>query len=160
MNKAGVDLSKYKAPGGFNKEGQSSSFLATNGVVVGGAVAMAAAYGAAAALGKGQGFRSKIKWNGVSRLGTAAYMNIATYSLLSLTNMKVDTPLGVANAAASVAGLGFTAAYPFAMNKLLRNADFGNAGFKKSYGSLFSDYRTDSKASATFETVVLGRKAL
>jgi hypothetical protein len=46
------------------------------------------------------------------------------------------------------------------MNKMLRSADFGDAKFKKSFGSLFSDYRTDSKASATFETVVLGRKAL
>lgn len=115
---------------------------------------------ALAVLGKGEGFRSKIKYNGVSRIGTAAYMNIATYSLLSLTNLKVDTPLGVANTVAALGGVAFTAAYPFAMNKLLKNTDFGDPKSKKSFGSLFSDYRTDSKASATFETVVLGRKAI
>jgi len=160
LEKAGVDLSKYKAPGGFNKQGQSSSVLSTNGVIIGATAGIAVAYGALAVLGKGEGFRSKIKYNGVSRIGTAAYMNIATYSLLSLTNLKVDTPLGVANTVAALGGVAFTAAYPFAMNKLLKGTDFGDPKSKKSFGSLFSDYRTDSKASATFETVVLGRKAI
>jgi len=161
LEKAGVDLSEYEAPGGFNKQGQSSSFLSTNGLVVGGAVAAGAVYAGLAALGKGEGIRSQLKYNGFSRIGTAAYMNIATYSMLSLTNgLKYDSPMAVANTAAAIAGTAFTAAYPFAMNKLLRNGDFGDKKFKKSFGSLFSDYRTDSKASATFESVVLGRKAL
>jgi len=126
----------------------------------GGAVAVAAVYGGLAALGKGKGFRSMIKYNGMSRMGTAAYMNIATYSLLSLSNPNLSSPYGMANAAAALGGVAFTAAYPFAMNKLLKKGDFGDKKFKKSFGTLFSDYRTDSKASATFETVVLGRKAI
>jgi hypothetical protein len=160
FEKAGVDLDEYDAPGGFTKQGQSSSFLSGNGVVVAGAVAAGAVYAGLAALGKGEGLRGKLKYNGFSRIGTAAYMNIATYSLLSLSNLKYDSPLAVANTAAALAGTAFTAAYPFAMSKLLKSGDFGNPKFKKTFGSLFSDYRTDSSGAATFETVVLGRKAL
>jgi hypothetical protein len=46
------------------------------------------------------------------------------------------------------------------MNKLLSGGDFSNPAFKKSYGSLFSDYRTDSPGAASFESTVLARKAV